>query len=458
MGTSSVSNDGRRERGLASSVSPGALVLAAAIPVLFLHVAYQPGFGVAVGSTTVNAYLSDFAVLAVVVAAVVQGLRKGFAPLAYGKWFWLAAGAFVLWTFFEVGYGHVHDASYATHTHAVTAAKFAEYALLAPSIPLLVRRTEDLLAPLWSLALWSSCATGVGIAQFFGANIFFAGTAGRRQASFLSSADFAALSGAALIVGLAAIAVPRLRLGRTLGWVATVAGAIGMIIAAAIASVLGLAAALILLLIVLIARGELHPRRVAVTAATCAVVLLGAVTIRGSDLDNFVRFLGLSQTPQQTQQTKVQTYAHRTLLAWIGFEIWKDHPLLGVGWEGSAEPGNFEPYIPAAHRRFPDEAPLAFPNAARRYGVQNVWVEALADLGIVGLFLWAATFIAAATLAARAAIRFRSGPALLGLLWTALLVGLWTAQGYVAGIPLDALTWLAFGFAVTRFPESETAA
>ena len=429
LGTSSVSNDGRRERGLASSVSPGALVLAAAIPILFLHVAYQPGFGVSVGSTTVNAYLSDFAVLAVVVAAVVLGVREGFAPLAYGKWLWLAAGAFVVWMFVEVGYGHVHDASYAWHAHGVTAAKFAEYALLAPSVPLLIRRTGDLLAPLWSLVLWSSCATAVGVAQFFGANIFLAGTVGRRQASFLSSADFAALSGAALLVGIVAISVPRLRLGRALGWVATVTGAIGMIVAGAIASVLGLATALAVLVVVLTVRNELQPRRLAAVAAACGAVLVGAVTIRGNDLDKFVHFLGLSQTAQQTQQTKVETYAHRTLLVWLGFEIWKDHPLLGVGWEGSAEPGNFEPYIPAAHERFPDETPLAFPAPDRRYGVQNVWVEALADLGVVGLALWVATFAAAAALAARAAILLGSGTALLGLLWTALLVWLWTARG-----------------------------
>src|SRR5260370_29045850 len=66
LATSSVSNDGRRERGLASTVSPGALVLAAAIPILFLHVAYQPGISVGFCSTTVNAYLSDVVVLSVV--------------------------------------------------------------------------------------------------------------------------------------------------------------------------------------------------------------------------------------------------------------------------------------------------------------------------------------------------------------------------------------------------------
>jgi O-antigen ligase len=146
----------------------------------------------------------------------------------------------------------------------------------------------------------------------------------------------------------------------------------------------------------------------------------------------------------------VQTYAHRTLLAWIGWQIWKGHPLTGVGWEGSAEPANFKPYLPAAHRHFPSEPPLAFPSSApnRRYGVQNSWVQALADLGLVGFALWVAVFASALWLAARNA----APTALYALMATAVLAWLWTAQGYVAGIPLDALTWITFGLAATRLP------
>jgi len=187
-----------------SAVSPRALVLGAAIPILFLHVRYQPGLGVDVGSTTVDAYLSDFAVLALVLVALASGLRDGFRPLRRGRPFWIASAAFFVWVFVEVGYGRVHDSSYDWQTHGVTAAKFLEYALLAPALPLLLRSTRDLLVPLWSLALWSACATVVGVAQFFGAAIFLSGTVGRRQASFVSSADFAALSGAALLVGVVA--------------------------------------------------------------------------------------------------------------------------------------------------------------------------------------------------------------------------------------------------------------
>jgi O-antigen ligase len=430
-------------------MSPGAVLLAAALPILFLHVHYQPGVAISVGSTTVNAYLSDFAVLAVVVLAAVEGRRRGFAALAPGRLLWLAGAFFLVWMAAGVVYGRLHASAYPWQTHGVTAAKFAEYALLAPAVPLLLRRTRDLVLPIWSVALWSSAATIAGIAQFFGADIFLAGTVGRRQASFLSSADFAALSAAALLVGIVAIAAPRVRGARIPAAIATVSGVLGMIVAGAVASVLGLATALVALGVVLLLRRELVPRRVVAIGAVAAVVALGVVAIRGSDLDAFARFLGASPGTTTSQPTKVQTYAHRTLLAWIGFEIWKDHPVLGVGWEGSAEPVNFEPYLPAAHRHFPNEAPLAFPSASpeRRYGVQNSWIQALADLGVIGLALWVAVFATAAWVAVKG---LPAVTALYGLLATALLVWLWTAQGFVAGIPLDALTFLAFGVVAMR--------
>lgn len=416
-------------------VSPRALLVAAAIPLLFLHVSYQPG--VAVGP--VDAYLSDFAILAVVIAAIAVGVRTRFAALWPGRWIWAACIAFLVWIVIEVGLGHEHAASYATRTHLVTAAKFAEYALLAPSVVLLLRTAEDLLAAAWSLVVWSSLATLAGIAQFFGADIFLAGTVGRRQASFLASADFAALSAGALLVGFVVTRPATLR------WLAIATGVLGMIVAGAIASVLGLATALAVLVIV--RRRDL--RSLGPTAAACLVVFAGAVAIRGSDLDAFVRFLGASPgKTHEASQTHVQTYAHRTLLVWLGYQIWKHDPALGVGWEGSAEPANFMPYIPAAHHRFPDESPLAFPTPApnRRYGVQNSWVQALADLGIVGFLAWVAVFATAAWRAGRRAFGgSRVGTyALLGI---AVLVWLWAAQGYVAGIPLDALTWGVIGLA-----------
>lgn len=224
-----------------------------------------------------------------------------------------------------------------------------------------------------------------------------------------------------------------------------------MIVAGALASVLGLGTALVGLALVLALRREVDLRRLATAAAAALIVLGGAIAIRGTDLEAFAHFLGAKHQPK-TPPAKVQTYAHRTLLTWIGWQIWKDHPLTGVGWEGSAEPVNVDPYLPAAHHHFPDESPLAFPGNApnRRYGVQDSWVQALADLGVVGFVLWLGVFATAAWLALRNA----SALGTYALMSTLLLAWLWTAQGYVAGIPLDALTWLTFGLAATRLQKA----
>jgi len=138
--------------------------------------------------------------------------------------------------------------------------------------------------------------------------------------------------------------------------------------------------------------------------------------------------------------------AVRTLLAYIGVRIWEDHPLLGVGWEGSNDPYAYMPYVPDAKRRYPDESPLAFPTPTRSYGVQNVYLQALADMGIVGLVAWLAPFAAALALGLRSARREAGA---IACLWLVFVLWCWTAQGFVAGIPLDALTWLAVGLAAT---------
>jgi hypothetical protein len=434
------------------TVSRGSLVVAAAIPLLFLHAEYQPSVSVHIGGTSVNAFLSDFAVLAVVLAALAAVVGGELAALRAGALLWAALAAFFIWAAFELAWGRHVDASYPVSTHAVTALKFLEYALLAPAVAVLLRRRADLLVALWSLVIWSCAATVVGIAEFFGADVGAKGTVGHRQASFLSSADFAALSAAVLLVGIVGVVVARAALPRTLAVVALTTGALGTIVAGAIASVLGLATALVVLAIVLAADRELRLRNAVLTGVVALAVAGGVVAIRGSDLSAFARFVGASSQPEQPAQTTIQTYAHRTLLAWLGLEIWKDHPILGVGWEASAEPDTFEPYLPAAHRRFPDESPLAFPARPlqRHYGVQNVWIQALADLGVIGCALWAAVLGASGWLA----LRVRSSlTGSLALAWIGLLMWLWTAQGFVAGIPLDALTFLAFGVAATRLAD-----
>jgi hypothetical protein len=65
---------------------------------------------------------------------------------------------------------------------------------------------------------------------------------------------------------------------------------------------------------------------------------------------------------------------------------------------------------------------------------------------VPGLIAWAAIFLVAARQALRGALA-GVGASLYALLLVAVLVWLWAAEGYVAGIPLDALTFLGIGLA-----------
>jgi len=420
-----------------AGVSSEALVLAVAIPIICIHVKYQPKFHIGVSSTKVGVELSDFAVLAVLVAGALAGVRRGFAPLRRGAFFWSAAAAFFLWIVIELAipYG---SAGYPGARHAVTAAKFFEYALLAPAIVLLVRERVELKFLVGVLTAWSVVASAAGLAQFFGANIFFSGVTGGRQPSFLGFHDFASLSTVVLLVAAATIALPRLELDARVACVAAVSGIVGVAISAAIAAVVGIAAAAVALLAIAFARREVEVRRLATAGVVIALALAGAVGMRNTDLGQYLGFL------HHEKEQNVQTYAHRTVLAYIGYRMWLDHPFAGVGWEASGDPSRFMHYVPIAQRRFPNEPPLVFPSPTRLYGVQNLYVQALADLGVVGFLLLAAVFLGALWLAAR---RVGRAVGVTALLWVLAVGGLWTAEGIVAGLPLDALTWIAFGLA-----------
>src|SRR4029078_9838693 len=56
-------------------------------------------------------------------------------------------------------------------------------------------------------------------------------------------------------------------------------------------------------------------------------------------------------------------------------------------------------------RRFPEVAPGSLPSPEHPWGIQNAYVQASADLGVVGLVLLLATVLSAIAVAAMAAIR-----------------------------------------------------
>src|SRR5206468_7231295 len=80
-----------------ADVTPGAFLLAAAIPILFLHIKYQPGVRVPLGSTHLGLELSDLAVVVVALAALREGLRHGFGSLRAAAPLWVVSAALLVW-------------------------------------------------------------------------------------------------------------------------------------------------------------------------------------------------------------------------------------------------------------------------------------------------------------------------------------------------------------------------
>ena len=426
----------------------GALVLTASIPLLFLHQRYQPEFSVNVGSTSIDARLSDAAVLAVMVAAAITARRFGLGRLRSARLLWAPGIALLVWlAFASFRPVSLEDALF--DDHLVSFLKLGEYALLAVAVPLLVRRAEDLTIFVGGLVLWAAVAVGVALLQFFGLDIFGAWNAGWRQPSFLGHHDLAALAAISVALASAGVVVGKKRVpADALFSVALAGGVLGLVVAGSVAAAGGLALGAAVLWIASRRRFAPSGRRALALVAVVAVVAGGVTAVRGDALGDFLRFVGIRG---DEPPVGVETYSQRTVLAYIGLRIWQDNPIVGVGWQRSSRPEVFEPYVPDARERFPDVVDLAFPAEGREWGVQNLYIQMLADAGVIGLVLLVAVGAAGLVLAWRTAAHapnpWAAGAGLTVLCALLTLAGEWASLGIVAGIPLQAATCLLLGLA-----------
>jgi O-antigen ligase len=423
---------------------PGGAALALAIPLLFLHVDFQPV--VSAGSVSVS--LSDLAGLAVAAVAAVSGVRHGFGALARPRAIWAASLVFLAYLFVASVYPLAWDGGSPAASHLTSAGKFAEYALLAPAVVLLLRTRRDLELVLAAVVGWSVVCTSIAVLQYLGVDMLREWAPGGRQPSLLGVHELASFSTLVLVLGLAALAWPQPeRVVRRGAAVAIVSGGLGLVLSGAIAGGVGLALAAVGLALFGWRRRTLTKRRFATAAVALALVAAGLLSIRSGDLTHFARFLGVGkETP--AEQARVQTYSQRTLMTYVGYRMWLDRPLVGVGWSGATEPRNFEPFLADAHRRFPDQPPLAFPARAHPWPIDSAYVQALAELGLLGTLAFLALRLTPLVTGARTALRAAPRAATPALLGTALLlvaIGVWTGQGIAPGTPHDAVAWLAVG-------------
>jgi O-antigen ligase len=426
----------------------GALALALAIPPLFVHERFQPELSFALGQTTVDVRLADLAVLAVVITALTAVAHGGIRRLRPALALWLTGAALLGWLAFQA-LRPVSLDDPAFEAHVITYLKLLEYSLLTVAVPLLVRSRRDLTILVGALVLWCAVATFVALLQFFGLDVFAVSTAGWRYASFLGRHDLAALAALAASAAAAGALTGRHRLPASqLASVALVAGSLGLVLAGSVAAAGGFALGAIALW--LAARTRFAPTRGSTLnlASLVVAVVLGIVVIRSATLEDFLRFLGIHG---DEAAQGVESYSQRTVLSYIGLRIFLDHPVAGVGWQRSATPEVFEPYVPDARERFPDVVDLAFPAEGREWGVQNLYVQMLADAGVIGLVLLllvgAAGLVLAWRTAARAPTVWATGAGLLVVCALLTIAGEWASLGIVPGIPLQAATCLLLGLA-----------
>jgi O-Antigen ligase len=428
------------ERGAAfPRASAGAWVLALAFPILLVHIDFQPGWDTTIGSSHAHIVLSDLAVLACLVAALAVAVRDGFGRLRVGVPVWIAISAFLVWVCAATVYPLRGSDPYPWHEHVVTTGKYVEYALLAPAAVLLLRRVDDLQLLLLVVVASSFVASTLAVVQFFGWRIAGGWPAGYRQPSFLGHHDFASLSGFALVIALAAIALPEWRLDRRVAVLAGVSGVVGLLVSGSLAGAFGLVAAGIVAAVV----ARRSARRAAAILVISLAVLGGVVLFRGGDVKSFLHFAGIGR---QEEQLGVESYVQRTMLVYYGWRVFLDHPLAGAGWQASNDEYVYGPLLPVLHHRFPNTPPQAFPSPEHPYGVQNAYVQALSDLGAVGLVLFLGALF---TPLALGGLRLLRGPpdasSLIPVSWLLVTMGVLTAIGLVAGIPLDAMLWIAAG-------------
>ena len=408
------------------------VLFALCVPLVFLHADYQPSFTVSVGGSDATLYLSDLAVLAIGAVGAVAGFRLGFAPLRAGRAIWISSAVFLAFVLGGTAVGAATTDGYPLADNLLTTAKLTEYALLALAAPLAIRGAHELLPLLVVVTAWSTAATFGALLQFLGVlNEFEGRRPGQREPSFLGIHDLAALSGAALAIGLLALALGE---RKRLGVVAGIVGGLGVILSGATAAVVGVAAAGA-------AAWLLGRRRALAIAAVVSLVAAGTIAIRALDTRPLLDALGIER-PRDVATDPEASWQQRAALAYIGGRIFLDHPLVGVGWLASSEAEHYEPYLDDARARFPDLPERALPSPQHEWGVQNAYVQAAADLGVFGLLAWLAFLLVPL------AVAWRTGASAgVPILWLLVSMGIWIGLGLVAGIPLVGLTWLSIGLA-----------
>ena len=419
-----------RESTMREARDPAFALLLVAVAVSLVKAVDQPGVTLSLGSTSVRLVVGDVLLAALTVAVGFRLARNHRFPRQSAALtiVAMAFGALILATSLVNG-----------GTALVAAGKLLTLAALLLGCVVLIDSTDRL----WVVTLVIITVTAAAVAWGL---VGFVERPGSRQASFVGEHDLAALATACLVVGLAALHV-RHRLGR-LPLAAGIVGCLGIVLGAALASLLGLYLASAAMILIAALRGALRLRAVAATLVV-AVALTGAVyTIRAGELGFLKEWFAPTENAQPGQYAG--SWSQRLIFAYVGGRIFLDKPVLGTGWWGELPPPEYARYLPAARRRFPDQPPNYFPPADGVFIPQQTFDQVAFELGIVGLTLLLSVLVIAVRDSLRSGRRwpqhepdelaaYLAGP------WLASLVGAIAGSAIFGGTPMGALFWLTFG-------------
>jgi hypothetical protein len=392
----------------------------------------QPSIDVNIGGTTASIVPADIALVALALVALAAIAKRGLERSAWPAV--ITAALFCLWL--------LATAAANGATAFVSGAKLVELAALAVGALAFLRRRPQLDALADTIVLFTLVADAVGVVEFVTGG-------GGRQGSFLGEHDFAALATLPLLYGLAVL--HEQGLGRR-AWIAIGAGAVGCVLSAALASLLGLYIGAAVLLLLHAPTRRLIPRDVVATIAVVVAVTGGTLAMRSGDLGFLQSWFG---KPASRPGQYASSWSQRLIYTYVGGRIFLAHPLVGTGWWGNLPPKEFDEYLPAARRRFADQPENYFPRADKPYIPQQTYDEVLYELGAVGGVLFLALLVSLGRAAARAARLARGAAAAIPATWLAASLGALAADGFFGGTPLAAIFWLVTGVvvALSLWPE-----
>jgi O-antigen ligase len=421
-----------------SAVDLPLIVLATATVLSLIRSIDQPSFTVELAGSEITFVLADAALAVLAGFCINRLLGSGSLPRP-ARALAISAAVFSAWLFLSSAANGA--------TAVIAAAKLLEYGVLALGFVLFVRRRLQLWLLIGVLVAFTVLAVAYGLLAFFDAPFVESRFPGRRQPSFLGEHDLAALSTMTLVVALAALFTPRHRLGR-LPLVAGVAGAIGVVLGAAVAGLLGLYLAVAAILAVAAARRQAAKRPVVVTLVVTAAITVGVLSLRSGDLGAFLRSVGIGEKREDTFGNAA-SWNERLIDAYIGGRIFLDNPVVGTGWHGELPPEEYVRFLEDARAHFPDQPQTYFPSTDV-FIPQQTYDQVLYELGIVGAILFLVLAFVTVRTAVHVARRWPRGDpdetaAYLPAAWLAALAGGLSGAALFGGIPLAAIFWITIG-------------